>query len=348
MRYGIPLLGNRIAPRCTIAEAILLITIRRNKVSSQNVLPVESHNWEEILRMFVTAQVDTLVCGGISRSAKEAVLANRVAVIDNVAGTVEELVLALQKGTLRVGYGLQDLGGSVSAEVEKKDTSDDNGLLSHGRDTKEGRMKNKAGVPSGFDCLACRDRVCLRGEACEFKTPRRRTPENGTEHQMMESAMDISCERDRTLCRLSELIYFCLGMKYKRIGVAFCIDLLEPTEILVAVLRRFFEVYPVCCKIGGIRVNDPFMNEQTNIKTGIPSEILCNPVGQAAVMNKIGVDLNVIVGLCMGADCVFTRHSQAPVTTLFVKDRSLANNPIGALYSEYYLKEAYTASVGWV
>jgi uncharacterized metal-binding protein len=28
------------------------------------------------------------------------------------------------------------------------------------------------------------------------------------------------------------------------------------------------------------------------------------------------------------------------VTTLFVKDRSLANNPIAALYSEYYLRES--------
>jgi uncharacterized metal-binding protein len=41
----------------------------------------------------------------------------------------------------------------------------------------------------------------------------------------------------------------------------------------------------------------------------------------------------------MGADCIFSRFSDAPVTTLFVKDRSLANNPIGAVYSDYYLKE---------
>jgi uncharacterized metal-binding protein len=54
-------------------------------------------------------------------------------------------------------------------------------------------------------------------------------------------------------------------------------------------------------------------------------------------------DLNVLVGACMGADCIFSRFSDAPVTTLFVKDRSLANNPIGAVYSDYYLKEAARA-----
>ena len=38
--------------------------------------------------------------------------------------------------------------------------------------------------------------------------------------------------------------------------------------------------------------------------------------------------------------------SDAPVSTLFVKDRSLANNPIGALYSDYYLQEARRTAAG--
>ena len=65
------------------------------------------------------------------------------------------------------------------------------------------------------------------------------------------------------------------------------------------------------------------------------------------MLNQAGTELNVIVGLCMGADCVFARDSQAPVTTLFVKDRSLANNPIGAVYSEYYLRESVTTARRW-
>ena len=58
----------------------------------------------------------------------------------------------------------------------------------------------------------------------------------------------------------------------------------------------------------------------------------------------LNIDINVIVGLCVGVDCVFTKASQAPVTTLFVKDKSLANNPIGALYSDYYIKEVTRAA----
>ena len=73
-------------------------------------------------------------------------------------------------------------------------------------------------------------------------------------------------------------------------------------------------------------------------------QVACNPAGQAAVLNQIETDINVLVGLCMGADCILTRRSDAPVTTLFVKDKSLANNPIGAVYSDYYLKEALQAA----
>jgi uncharacterized metal-binding protein len=70
-----------------------------------------------------------------------------------------------------------------------------------------------------------------------------------------------------------------------------------------------------------------------------PCHIACNPRGQAAELNRRGTEINAIVGLCIGCDVVFTQHSSAPVTTLFVKDRSLANNPVGALYSNYYLTE---------
>ena len=72
----------------------------------------------------------------------------------------------------------------------------------------------------------------------------------------------------------------------------------------------------------------------------------CNPLGQAAALNAAKTDLNIASGLCVGADCVFNQASHAPVTTLFVKDKSLANNPIGALYSERYLRESINPSPG--
>jgi uncharacterized metal-binding protein len=44
------------------------------------------------------------------------------------------------------------------------------------------------------------------------------------------------------------------------------------------------------------------------------------------------------VGLCVGHDSLFFRHSEAPVTVLVAKDRVLAHNPAAGLYlsSSYY------------
>ena len=55
-------------------------------------------------------------------------------------------------------------------------------------------------------------------------------------------------------------------------------------------------------------------------------------------------ELNVLVGLCLGSDLVFTERSRAPVTTLFVKDRSLAHNPVGAIYTRYHLESLETGA----
>ena len=74
-------------------------------------------------------------------------------------------------------------------------------------------------------------------------------------------------------------------------------------------------------------------------------KIACNPKGQVDVLNMMEVDFNIIIGLCIGTDCIFNQLSNAPVSTLFVKDKSLANNPIGAVYSDYYLKEVTSTSV---
>jgi len=60
---------------------------------------------------------------------------------------------------------------------------------------------------------------------------------------------------------------------------------------------------------------------------------MCNPLGQAAVLDAEGCELNILLGLCVGDDVLFIKHSNAPVTVLAVKDRVLAHNPLGALYT---------------
>jgi uncharacterized metal-binding protein len=70
---------------------------------------------------------------------------------------------------------------------------------------------------------------------------------------------------------------------------------------------------------------------------------MCNPIGQAMMLNNAETDLNIIMGLCVGHDSLFMKYSEAPVTVLAVKDRVLAHNPLGALYlsDSYYKNKLY-------
>jgi uncharacterized metal-binding protein len=309
MRYAIPLLDDRVAPRCTFADSILLVTAARDRILERSVVPLEGTTWADLARVLADERVDTMVCGGISRATREAIRVRDVRIIDNVAGTSAQILDALERGDLRAGFGLAP-GAAQPARAGRRPAG--NGAI---------------------DCLACRDRVCLRGRACPALAPLAPRALAPGEKEILASAMDVACEDERSLCRLAELVYFALGMDYGRIGVAFCLDLLEPATVLSDVLRRFFDVFPIGCKAGGVPL------DESGSAAGDPHATACDPAGQAALLNSLGTDLNVIVGLCVGVDCVFARESDAPVTTIFVKDKSLANNPIGAVYSHYYLKD---------
>ena len=60
--------------------------------------------------------------------------------------------------------------------------------------------------------------------------------------------------------------------------------------------------------------------------------VMCNPILQAKLLNKEKVDLNVIVGLCVGHDSLFMKYANGLTTTLITKDRVLGHNPAAALY----------------
>jgi uncharacterized metal-binding protein len=318
---------------------MLLVTIRKHRISAKDFVPIEPSTWIDLTKSLASFQLDTLICGGIDQESKKALQLSRVDIIDNVASDIDSVLHALEMDALHPGFGFE---GAVKRAVQEGQRASfivsphsDNRLACVDRRTSD----------SEIDCIECGNRVCLHGKTCpRLESLPVQTVDTGT-RTMLEAAADISLERERNLCRISELVYFCLEMDFHRIGLAFCADLLEPAEILSQLLRRYFDVFPVICKAGGISRKDPFSEERgegDKIKFGHTS---CNPLGQARILNNLNTDLNVMVGLCMGVDCVFTKSSVAPVTTLFVKDKSLANNPIGALYSEYYLKEVTQTNV---
>ena len=104
--------------------------------------------------------------------------------------------------------------------------------------------------------------------------------------------------------------------------------------------RRFFILLAAGCSVasGAVDKCDIGLPDGLKVCPGC-NESCCNPVLQAQVLNEWGAELNVLVGLCVGHDAVFTRHSKAPATTFIVKDRVLGHNPAAALYTaKFYYK----------
>ena len=141
--------------------------------------------------------------------------------------------------------------------------------------------------------------------------------------------------------RVLEIIKFSRMMGWENLGIAFCTGLGKEANRVVEIFESAgFNVYSVCCKCGnidktkwGIEGKDKIMALKGDSDA---FEAGCNPITQAAILASEKVDLNIIVGLCIGHDIHFTKYAKGPVTTLIVKDRVTGHNPFASLYSNYH------------
>lgn len=74
------------------------------------------------------------------------------------------------------------------------------------------------------------------------------------------------------------------------------------------------------------------MPNEKKLNGGCGHESMCNPIMQAKTLAANGCDFNIVIGLCVGHDTLFLRHSKVPTTVMIVKDRVLQHNPAAALY----------------
>jgi uncharacterized metal-binding protein len=138
--------------------------------------------------------------------------------------------------------------------------------------------------------------------------------------------------------RVRETCEFAQRMGYKKLGIAFCAGLSKEALALEQILEaQDFEVVSVVCKAGCTPKERIGVEDKDKVKIG-EFESMCNPITQATVLNEEKTDFNILVGLCVGHDSLFLKYSQAFATVLVSKDRVLAHNPAGALYTSgsYY------------
>jgi uncharacterized metal-binding protein len=140
--------------------------------------------------------------------------------------------------------------------------------------------------------------------------------------------------------RIVEIIEFAQKMNYRKIGLAFCGGLTHEAGIVVSILEKHgFKVVNVSCKVGGVAKERIGIKDSEKINIG-NHESMCNPIGQALILNREETDFNVLLGLCVGHDSLFLKYVQAPITVLAVKDRVTAHNPLAAVYTanSYYAR----------
>jgi uncharacterized metal-binding protein len=124
--------------------------------------------------------------------------------------------------------------------------------------------------------------------------------------------------------RLQELITFLKNSNYKRIGIANCFSMQKYANNLKKILEENnFQVFDINCKTSGLTTNDLFKDDSKGLS--------CDPVSQAKYLNDNNTEFNINVGLCLGHGIVFNKYSDAPVTTLIVKDFSTKHKTVEEL-----------------
>ncbi|QXE91414.1 DUF1847 domain-containing protein [Geomonas subterranea] len=154
------------------------------------------------------------------------------------------------------------------------------------------------------------------------------------------SAAEVEGTYYGQLTRVEEIAAFARRAGVTKIGIASCVGLAAEARTFAKFLEsQGIASYSVLCKVGAVEKTETGIPKEHKIDPDA-HESMCNPVLQARLLAKQDTELNVVVGLCVGHDSLFIKYSQAPVTYLVVKDRVLAHNPVGALYTggTYYKK----------
>jgi uncharacterized metal-binding protein len=137
--------------------------------------------------------------------------------------------------------------------------------------------------------------------------------------------------------RIREVAEFAKKIGAGKLGIAFCIGLADEAERATEIFENHgLKICSAVCSCGAIDKTELGILPEQKIRDPENFESSCNPLLQAEIFNSIKTDFNIIIGLCIGHDMLFTKYSKAPVTTLIVKDRFSGHNPVISLYSRYY------------
>lgn len=147
------------------------------------------------------------------------------------------------------------------------------------------------------------------------------------------ASAEIEGDHYGKVTRVDEVLLFARRMGYRKLGLASCLGLASECRTFARVAEaKGFEAIGAICKVGSIDKCDFGLPDEKKLAPG-NFEAMCNPILQADVLRRAETELNIVIGLCVGHDTLFIKHSAAPVTYLIVKDRVTCHNPAGPLYT---------------
>ena len=189
-------------------------------------------------------------------------------------------------------------------------------------------------ITKTMKCCPCKNEEILEKAEELYKQP-----EN---YKIANTAALVESEGYGMLCRMEEIMLFCKKAGFNKIGLVFCLGLKDEAKEVNKILKHNgFEVVSVICKNGMFpKSTVGLKNEQT--LSGCAEETMCNPIGQALLMNEQKTECNILLGLCVGHDTLAMKYLEAPTTVLAVKDRVTGHNPLSAIYvAESYFKKKF-------
>ena len=142
-----------------------------------------------------------------------------------------------------------------------------------------------------------------------------------------EASDALKAEAKGQWTRVQEVLSYIKHMGYKKVGLAHCAGFKNEADAVVEIFAgNGVELSTVACNVGN--------------RGG------CNPVGQAMILNEVGTDFNIVMGLCMGHDVLCQEVLEAPSTVLAIKDRVAFHNPLSPLYNASWRRRLSKNALG--
>lgn len=186
-----------------------------------------------------------------------------------------------------------------------------------------------------YSCCECKHNNCTTGnlEGClnkdiesDSSVSKYNAPDS-KERDIMIASERVKRDIGLKITRIESILAFIEFLNVKRVGIVTCTTTLNEARQFQRILEaKHIQSVCVACKIGKV----------TKHSVGLPcsdkQQVMCNPALQAKALELEKTQLNVMMGLCVGHDTLFFKHTKTPTTVLFTKDHITGHNAVQPLY----------------